>query len=197
MQFKLKPLPYDYDALEPHVGARTLKIHHGKHHQGYLDKLQKAIAGKPLAEESLETIIRKTEGDTFNFAAQVWNHDFYWQSMSPAGGGKPDGKVEELLVRDFGSVDKFRQSFAEAAKGEFGSGWAWLVADKGKLRVKSSTDAENPLTDNQVPLLTLDVWEHAYYLDYQNERAAYIEAFLDHLINWDFACTNLGDSAES
>ncbi len=197
MQFKLKPLPYDYDALEPHVGARTLKIHHGKHHQGYLDKLEKAMAGKPLAEESLETIIQKTEGDTFNFAAQVWNHDFDWQSMSPTGGGKPDGKVEELLVRDFGSVDKFRQLFAEAAKGEFGSGWAWLVADEGKLRVKSSTDAENPLADNQVPLLTLDVWEHAYYLDYQNERAAYIEAFLDHLINWDFACTNLGDSAES
>ncbi|HUD96345.1 MAG TPA: superoxide dismutase [Woeseiaceae bacterium] len=192
MQFELKPLDYDYDALEPHIGARTVEIHYSKHHQGYLDKLEKAIGDKPLAKESLEHIVRNTEGSVFNSAAQVWNHDFYWKCMKPGGGGKPAGDVEKLLSRDFGSLDRFRQDFAEAASNEFGSGWTWLVMDNGKLRVISTTDADTPLTKNLTALLTLDVWEHAYYLDYQNERDAYIEAFLDHLINWDFARENLG-----
>lgn len=191
MQFELKPLDYDYDALEPHIGARTVEIHYSKHHQGYLDKLENAIGDKPLAKESLEHIVRKTEGSVFNSAAQVWNHDFYWKCMKPGGGGKPAGDVEKLLSRDFGSLDRFRQDFAEAASNEFGSGWTWLVMDSGKLRVISTTDADTPLTKNLTALLTLDVWEHAYYLDYQNERDAYIEAFLDHLINWDFARENL------
>jgi Fe-Mn family superoxide dismutase len=192
MQFELKPLDYDYDALEPHIGARTVEIHYSKHHQGYLDKLEQAIGDKPLAKESLEDIVRKTDGSVFNSAAQVWNHDFYWKCMKPGGGGKPADDLEKLLSRDFGSLDRFRQDFAEAASNEFGSGWTWLVMDNGKLRVISTTDADTPLTKNLTALLTLDVWEHAYYLDYQNERDAYIEAFLDHLINWDFARENLG-----
>jgi Fe-Mn family superoxide dismutase len=192
MQFNLKPLDYDYDALEPHIGARTVEIHYSKHHQGYLDKLEKAIGDKPLAKESLEVIVRNTDGPVFNSAAQVWNHDFYWKCMKPGGGGKPAGEVEKLLSRDFGSLDRFRQDFAEAASNEFGSGWTWLVMDNGKLRVISTTDADTPLTKDMTALLTLDVWEHAYYLDYQNERDAYIEAFLDRLVNWDFARENLG-----
>lgn len=191
MQFKLKPLDYDYDALEPHISARTLKFHHTKHHQGYIDKLEKAIGDKPLADKSLEDIVRSTDGSTFNNAAQVWNHDFYWQCMKPEGGGDPDSKVSQALQRDFGSVDNFRQELTKAAKGQFGSGWAWLVLDGGKLKVLSTTDAENPLTENQTPIVTIDVWEHAYYLDYQNERPKYIEAFLDHLINWEFVGRNI------
>lgn len=191
MQFKLQPLDYSYDALAPHIGASTVEIHYSKHHKGYLEKLEKAIGGKKLAEESLEDIVRKTEGSTFNNAAQVWNHDFYWKCMTPDGGGEPKGELAKALQRDFGGVDDFRQELAEAAKGQFGSGWAWLVRDGGKLRVLSTTDAENPLTENQTPLLTIDVWEHAYYLDYQNERARYVQAFIDHLINWDFAARNL------
>lgn len=191
MQFKLKPLNYDYDALEPHISARTLEFHHTKHHQGYIDKLEKAIGGKPLADKSLEEIVRSTDGSTFNNAAQVWNHDFYWQCMKPGGGGDPDSEVRKALGRDFGSVDDFRRQFAAAAKGEFGSGWAWVVRENDKLKVLSTTDAENPLTEDQAPMMTIDVWEHAYYLDYQHERGKYIEAFLDHLINWDFLARNL------
>ena len=191
MQFKLQQLDYSYDALEPHIGASTVEVHHSKHHQGYLDKLEEAIGDKGLAEETLEDIVRKTEGSTFNNAAQVWNHNFYWKCMTPDGGGEPNGEVAEALKRDFGSVDNFKQEFAEAAKNEFGSGWAWLVRENGKLKVSSTTDAENPLTEPQTPILTIDVWEHAYYLDYQNERARYVQAFIDHLINWKFVAGNL------
>lgn len=191
MQFKLQQLDYSYDALAPHISASTVELHHSKHHQDYLDKLEKAISGKKLAEEDLDDIVRKTEGSTFNNAAQVWNHDFYWKCMAPGGGGDPGKAVAEALKRDFGSIDDFRQKFAEAAKDEFGSGWAWLVRDNGKLKVLSTTDAENPLIRNQTPVLTIDVWEHAYYLDYQNERARYVQAFIDHLINWDFVSKNL------
>jgi Fe-Mn family superoxide dismutase len=195
VEFKLKSLDYDYDALEPHISGRTVTVHHTKHHQGYIDKLKKAIGDKPLARESLEEIVRKTEGSTFNSAAQVWNHDFYWDCIRPDGGGAPEGPIAEALKRDFGTVDDFRQEFATAAKNEFGSGWAWLVLENGKLRVLSTTDAENPLTEvGQVPILTIDVWEHAYYLDYQHERAKYVEAFIDNLINWDFAARNLQDA---
>ena len=196
MQFKLQPLDYPYDALAPHISASTVEIHYSKHHKGYLDKLEKAIGGKELADEDLEDIVCKTEGSTFNNAAQVWNHDFYWQCMTPDGGGDPKGEVAEALKRDFGSIKDFRQKFAEAAKNEFGSGWAWLVQESGKLKVRSTTDAENPLIYEQNPLLTIDVWEHAYYLDYQNERAKYVKAFIDHLINWDFVARNLKNARE-
>ena len=192
MEFELPKLPYELDELEPYVSARTLRIHYLKHHQGYVDKLEKALSGKPLARKSLVDIVCETDGDTYNNAAQVWNHSFYWSSMTRNGGGSPRQSVAAAIERDFGGVEDFKQRFAEAASGEFGSGWAWLVAnDDGKLRVISSTDAENPMRSGQHPLLTLDVWEHAYYLDYQNERGKYIAAFLDHLLNWAFVEKNL------
>jgi Fe-Mn family superoxide dismutase len=192
MKFEIPTLPYDKDALEPHVSARTVEIHYEKHHKGYLEKLRRQIDGKPEADRQLEDLIRTSEGALFNNAAQVWNHTFYWQSMSPNGGGKPKGRVLESLEGAFGSFESFKQSFAEAANGEFGSGWAWLVKDpSGRLRVVNSSDAENPLQKGYTPLLTLDVWEHAYYLDYQNERDRYVQGFLDHLIHWNFLEKNL------
>ncbi len=193
MKFEIPPLPYAKDALEPHISARTLEFHYEKHHKGYLDKLRKAIEDKPEAEKSLEEIIRTSEGSTFNFAAQVWNHSFYWKSLRPGGGGAPtDGELARAVESSFGSYDDFAKRLAEAAKGEFGSGWAWLVMDgQGRLRVTSSSDAENPIqSGRQVPLLTVDVWEHAYYLDYQNERGKYVQGVIDHLLNWDFALEN-------
>ena len=193
MNFELPPLPYEKDALQPHVSARTLDIHYEKHHRGYLEKLRKAIEGKPEADQTLEDLIRTAEGDVFNNAAQVWNHTFYWRSMRPGGGGEPEGQLRAALDEAFGSVPDFKQTFAEAANGEFGSGWAWLVRDNhGRLRVMSSSDAENPLRRDYKPLLTLDVWEHAYYLDYQNERDRYVKGFLDHVLDWGFVTQNLG-----
>jgi Fe-Mn family superoxide dismutase len=192
MKFELPALPYEMTALEPHIGAQTVDLHYSKHHQGYLDKLEKALAGKPAAESTLEEIILSSEGGVFNNAAQVWNHTFYWNSLSPQGGGEPGTGLAELIERDLGGLDKFKQEFAEVAAGQFGSGWAWLVANRdGRLRILSTSNAQTPLTDGYVPLLTLDVWEHAYYLDFQNRRPAYIEAYLDHLINWQFAESNL------
>ncbi len=192
MKFEIPPLPYAKDALAPHVGAETVELHYEKHHKGYLDKLRKAIEGKPEADASLEDLIRTQHGDVFDNAAQVWNHTFYWMSMRPDGGGDPSAELRERLERAFGSVDAFRREFAGAANGEFGSGWAWLVQDaKGRLSVRKSSDAENPLQRGLEPLLTIDVWEHAYYLDYRNERARYVEAFVDHLINWGFVASNL------
>jgi len=191
VKFELAPLPYDKDALAPHISAQTLDFHYDKHHRGYMEKLRKAIEDKPEAKKSLEEIIRAAEGPTFNSAAQVWNHDFYWQSMKPGGGGAPEGPLRERIEADFHSVDDFKQRFAEVAKGEFGSGWAWLVLDEGRLKVLSTHDADNPVNRGGEPLLTCDVWEHAYYLDYQNDRASYVQAFLDHLIDWDFAAKNL------
>lgn len=193
MEFEIPPLPYAKDALEPHVSAETLELHYEKHHRGYLDKLRKGIEGKPEAEKSLEDLIQSASGDVFNNAAQVWNHSFYWMSMHPDGGGEPEeAAITGLIDSSFGSYDAFREAFADAANGEFGSGWAWLVRDPaGRLRVRSSSDADNPLRKNLVPLLTLDVWEHAYYVDYRNERARYVDAFLDHLLNWDFVAANL------
>ena len=191
MKFELPPLPYDKSALAPYVSARTLELHYEKHHRGYLTKLEKAIRGTPAAEKGLFDIIRESEGAVFNNAAQVWNHTFYWDSMKPRGGGKPSPDFLRVIERDLGSFPEFTQQFSEAAMGEFGSGWAWLVlSNSGKLRVIASHDAENPLQTNAVPLLTLDVWEHAYYVDYQNERDRYISAYLDHLVNWDFAEKN-------
>jgi len=193
MKFELPTLPYDYAALEPHIGARTLELHYSKHHQGYMNKLEKAVAGTEAANADLEYLVRHAEGEVFNNAAQVWNHSFYWNSMAARGGGKPDGNLTARIQRDIGGLDAFKREFAEIAGGEFGSGWAWLVeSPDGVLEILSTTDAENPLTDGYHPLLTLDVWEHAYYLDYQQDRSRYIEAFLDHLINWNFAQHNLG-----
>ncbi len=191
MKFELPPLPYDKKALEPHISARTLELHYEKHHRGYLTKLQKAIAGKPEAEKSLVEIIRTSEGQLFNNAAQVWNHTFYWNSMTPKGGGTPSGDLATAIDRDLGGLAEFKKQFAEAAVGEFGSGWAWLVAGpQDKLRVINTHDAENPLVTNCKPLLTIDVWEHAYYVDYQNERDRYIATFMDHVLNWKFAEKN-------
>jgi Fe-Mn family superoxide dismutase len=199
MKFELPPLPYAKDALAPHIGAETLEFHYGKHHQGYLDKLRKIVEGKPEAERSLEELIRSAgPGALFNNAAQVWNHTFYWQSMKPGGGGKPEGRMLEGIESAFGSFADFKQRFAEVATGQFGSGWAWLVRDtRGRLRVLGTADAENPLQEGHLPLLTCDVWEHAYYLDYRNERARYVESFLDHLVHWEFAAENLARAGEA
>ena len=196
MTFTLPELPYAKDALEPHISSKTLDFHHGKHHNAYVTKLNELIGGSGLEGKTLEEIITATNGDSdkaaiFNNAAQVWNHTFYWNSMKPNGGGAPDGALAEAIDRDFGSYDKFKEAFKAAGAGQFGSGWAWLVADKdNKLSVVKTPNAVNPITDGLTPLLTMDVWEHAYYLDYQNKRPAYIDTFLDKLINWDFACDN-------
>jgi len=191
--FTLPPLPYAKDALAPHITAETLDFHHGKHHQAYLTNLNKLLAGKPEAQKPLEEVIAAAgEGAVFNNAAQVWNHTFYWASMRPAGGAGPSGKLLELLNRDFGSVDAFKQQFKEAATSQFGSGWAWLVLDGDKLKVTKTGNADLPLKHGQKALLTCDVWEHAYYIDFRNARATYVDAYLTHLINWDFAAQNLG-----
>jgi len=193
MSITLPPLPYAKDALAPHLSAETLDFHYGKHHQAYVTNLNKMIEGKPEAGKSLEEIIKASaEGPVFNNAAQVWNHTFYWNSMKPAGGGAPAGKLLEAIVRDFGSYEKMKEQFAEAAKTQFGSGWAWLVSQGGKLKITRTANADNPLKLGQKALLTCDVWEHAYYIDFRNARPNYVAAFLDHLINWDFAAKNLG-----
>jgi Fe-Mn family superoxide dismutase len=193
MAFTLPPLPWAKDALSPHISAETIDFHYGKHHQAYLDNLNKAIEGKPEANKSLEEIILAApEGPLFNNSAQVWNHTFYWNSLKPGGGGKPTGKLLEAVNRDFGSADTLLQQLGEAAKTQFASGWAWLVEDAGKLKVIKTGNADLPLRHNQKALLTLDVWEHAYYIDYRNARPKYVEAALANLINWDFAAKNLG-----
>ncbi|NNF50802.1 MAG: superoxide dismutase [Gammaproteobacteria bacterium] len=191
MAFELPPLPYDLKALEPHISARTLEFHYGKHHAGYVKKLNGMIPGSEFEQSSLEDIIRKASGGIFNNAAQVFNHTFYWQCMSPDGGGEPSGAVADALKAEFGSVDKFREEFSEKAGGLFGSGWAWLVrkAD-GSLAITQTGNAGCPIASGDTPLLTCDVWEHAYYLDYQNARPEYIKAFWN-LVNWDFVAQNL------
>ena len=194
MAITLPDLPYAADALEPHVSAKTLGFHHGKHHKAYVDKLNAAIEGTDYEGKALEDIIaaahRAADTGVFNNAAQAWNHTFLWHSMSPNGGGKPEGALSEAINTRFGSLDGFREKFKAAALGQFGSGWAWLVRNGGVLDIIATGNAETPLTDDLTPLLTLDVWEHAYYLDYQNKRDAYVDAYLDKLINWDFASQN-------
>jgi Fe-Mn family superoxide dismutase len=186
------PLPYAKTALAPHLSARTLELHYEKHHKGYLRKLTKLIRGKPEEKLSLEELIRRAKGDVFDNAAQVWNHTFYWRSMRPGGGGRPATAVRELLASQFGSLADFKARLAEAANGRFGSGWAWVVKDEqGRVRIQSTPNAENPIQHGCVPLLTMDVWEHAYYLDYQNERERYVRGFLDHLLDWEFLEANL------
>ncbi len=191
MPFSLPPLPYPKNALAPHLSDETLDFHYGKHHQAYVTNLNKLIEGTPLAAKSLEEIIKTSEGGVFNNAAQVWNHTFYWQSMKPAGGGAPTGDLAAAIARDFGSFDKFVEQFTNAGVTQFGSGWAWLVLDRGKLSVTKTGNADLPLVHGQTPLLTMDVWEHAYYIDYRNARPKYIETFLRNLVNWDFALANL------
>jgi Fe-Mn family superoxide dismutase len=192
MAFSLPPLPYDKNALAPHLSAETLEFHYGKHHQAYVTNLNKLVEGKPEAGKSLEDIIASADGPLFNNAAQVWNHTHFWHSMKPQGGGAPTGDLAAALARDFGSFDKFSEEFATAATTQFGSGWAWLVLgpDK-KLAVTKTSNADLPLKHGQRALLTLDVWEHAYYIDFRNARPKYIETFLKHLVNWDFALANL------
>jgi Fe-Mn family superoxide dismutase len=194
--FTLPPLPYSDDALSPAISAQTIGFHYGKHHQGYVNNLNTLVAGTPLADQSLEAVVKATAGKAdqatiFNNAAQVWNHTFYWNSLRPKGGGKPGGALAELIDKSFGDYDKFKAEFAKAATSQFGSGWAWLVKDGDKLIVTKTGNADTPIAHGQKPLLTIDVWEHAYYLDYQNRRADYVAAVLDNLINWDFAAQNL------
>ncbi|MDH3849127.1 MAG: superoxide dismutase [Fe] [Gammaproteobacteria bacterium] len=194
MTITLPNLPYPADALEPHVSAKTLGFHHGKHHKAYVDKLNAAIADSEYEGQTLETIIaashKAADTGVFNNAAQAWNHTFLWNSMSPNGGREPEGALAEAINQRFGDLAAFREKFKAAALGQFGSGWTWLVRKDGVLEIISTGNAETPLTDGVVPLLTLDVWEHAYYLDYQNKRDAYIDAFLTKLINWNFAAQN-------
>ena len=192
----LPPLPYGDGALEPVISARTIGVHYGKHHKAYVDNLNKLVAGTDMADMSLDKIILATAGNAdkagvFNNAAQVWNHTFYWSSMKPNGGGKPSGILAEKIDSSFGGFDALKKELAGAAMGQFGSGWAWLVSDAGKLKVVKTGNAENPMTKGTKPLLTIDVWEHAYYLDYQNRRADYVNAVLEKLVNWDFAAENL------
>jgi len=191
MAFTLPELPYSKDALAPHISAETLEYHHGKHHKAYVDNLNKALDGKPEANKSLEEVIMSSEGPVFNNAAQVWNHTFYWSSMKPKGGGQPTGELADAMTRDFGSFEKFKEEFTQAGATQFGSGWAWLVLDGGKLKVTKTPNADLPMKHGQKALLTMDVWEHAYYIDYRNARPKYIETFLTSLANWDFALANL------
>ncbi len=193
----LPPLPYAENALDPVISARTLEFHYGKHHKAYVDNLNKLLVGTELAALPLEQVIAQSEGKTgmagiFNNAAQVWNHTFYWKSLRPAGGGEPPAMLKQLIDASFGGLDACKKELSTAATTQFGSGWAWLVLEAGKLKVVKTGNAETPLTKGVKPLLTIDVWEHAYYLDYQNRRPDYANAVLDKLINWGFAAENLG-----
>ena len=190
-------LPYAENALEPVITANTISFHYGKHHKAYVDNLNKLVAGTEYADLSLEKIITGTAGRPektaiFNNAAQIWNHTFYWNSMKPKGGGEPPAALKQRIEASFGSVDACKKELAGAAVSQFGSGWAWLVLDGNKLKVVKTANADTPLTTGVKPLLTIDVWEHAYYLDYQNRRADYVNAVLDKLINWEFALQNAG-----
>ncbi len=191
MSFELPDLPYAKDALEPTISARTLEFHHGKHHAGYVKKLNAAIKDKDYADMSLEDIILKSSSDgdqgIFNNAAQTWNHTFFWHSMAPDGGGQPKGALASAITKKFGSFEKFSEGFVDAGAGRFGSGWVWLVEEAGDLKIVTTLNAELPLTQNQKALLTCDVWEHAYYLDHQNDRGAFLKAFMEKLANWNFA----------
>ena len=195
MAFELPDLPYAKDALEPHISANTFDFHHGKHHNTYVVNLNNMTADTDMASMSLEDIMKATAGDAskagiFNNAAQVWNHTFFWNSMSPNGGGEPTGAIADAINASFGSYADFKEAFKTAGMTQFGSGWAWLVKNGDKLEVVKTPNAECPLTDGMTPILTCDVWEHAYYLDYQNRRPDFLEAFLDNLVNWDFANAN-------
>jgi Fe-Mn family superoxide dismutase len=197
MAIQLPDLPYAKDALAPMISANTIEFHYGKHHKAYVDNTNKLIAGTDLVNDTLESIIKKTTGDAskigiFNNAAQVWNHSFYWRCMKAKGGGKPTGAVADKISKAWGSFEKFAEEFKNAGVTQFGSGWAWLVSDRGQLKITKTANADTPIAHGQKPLLTVDVWEHAYYLDYQNRRPDYLTAFIEKLINWDFVKANLG-----
>ena len=197
MAFELPPLPYPKNALEPHMSAKTLEFHYGKHHQAYVTNLNNLLKDSPLAKESLEGVIKASAKDEkkagiFNNAAQVWNHTFFWNCMKPNGGGQPSGAIAQRLDKAFGGFATFQEKFKEAATTQFGSGWAWLVLDGGELKISKTANAMTPLAQGQTALLTVDVWEHAYYLDYQNRRPDFVQTFLDKLINWEFVAKNLG-----
>jgi len=196
MAHTLPALPYDLDALEPHISRSTLEFHHGKHHATYVTNLNNLVAGTDLEGKSLEETVQAVAGDTskagvFNNAAQVWNHSFYWQCMKPGGGERPTGALADKINADFGSFEAFVEQFKTAGATQFGSGWAWLVLDGGTLKITKTANADLPLAHGQTALLTMDVWEHAYYLDYQNRRPDYMTTFLEKLVNWDFVAANL------
>ncbi|MDA5194224.1 superoxide dismutase [Govanella unica] len=199
MTVTLPDLPFALDALEPHISRTTLETHYGKHHRAYMDNLNKLIAGTALEGKSLEEIVQASAKDAslkgvFNNAAQVWNHTFYWNSLSPNGGGKPTGAIAERIEADFGGYDAFKEKLAAAAATQFGSGWAWLVLENGKLAITQTGNADTPMVHGQTALLTIDVWEHAYYVDYKNLRPTYIGTVIDKLLNWDFANANLAEA---
>lgn len=197
MPFELPELPFAADALEPHISANTLAFHHGKHHAAYVANLNNLVKDTDLAEKSLEDVIMAVAGDNqkagiFNNAAQVWNHTFYWNCMKQGGGGAPTGAIADRINEDFGSYEEFASQFKNAGVTQFGSGWAWLVLEDGKLKITKTANADLPMAHGQKAILTADVWEHAYYLDFQNRRPDYLGVFLDNLVNWDFANANLG-----
>lgn len=197
MSITLPELPYAKDALEPHISARTLEFHYGKHHNAYVTNANKLLEGTDLASASIEEILQKTAGDNskagiFNNVAQVFNHSFYWQCMKPGGGGAPSGPIADKINAAFGSVEKFVEEFKTAGATQFGSGWAWLILKEGELAVMKTANADTPIAHGITPLLTVDVWEHAYYLDYQNRRPDYLSTYVDKLINWDFVNSCLG-----
>ena len=189
--FELPPLPYAEDALAPVISAETLRLHHGKHHKKYVDTMNQLLQEQPVQGSTLEEVVRASSGKLFNNAAQAWNHDFYWKSLSPKG-GRPQGALLAQIERDFGGYEAFAKKFAEAASGQFGSGWAWLVRRDGKLEVMTTSNAETPMAKGVQCLLTVDVWEHAYYVDYRNERDKYLAAVIGQRLNWEFAAKNLG-----
>lgn len=191
MDFVVPPLPYSKDALAPAISERTVEFHYEKHHKGYMTKLKGLLEGKPEASQSLEQVVKSSSGPVFNNAAQIWNHTFFWESIKPNGGGAPPAGPVADLINGLGGWEKFRTDLIAAGMGRFGSGWAWLVLDGGAGKIVSTPNAETPLTTSAKPLLTVDVWEHAYYLDYQNKRDGFLEVFCDKLINWDFVAKNL------
>ena len=196
MAYELPPLPYDYSALEPYISKSTLEFHHDKHHAGYVNKYNDAVKGTELDSKPIEEVIKMIAGDPdkkglFNNAAQAWNHTFYWNCMKPNGGGLPSGELAKKIDADFGSFEKFADAFKDAGSTQFGSGYAWLVLDGNTLKVMKTANAENLMTEGKTPLLTMDVWEHAYYLDYQNKRPDYITAFLQNAVNWDFVAQTM------
>lgn len=190
MTLTLPELPYALDALAPHISRETLEFHHGKHHQTYVTNLNNLCKDTDWATKSLEEIIKKSDGGIFNNAAQIWNHTFYWHSMAPHAGGQPQGAIADEITKTFGSFEAFKEQFSKAALGQFGSGWAWLVTDHKKIWIETTSNAGCPLKEGYTPLLTCDVWEHAYYIDYRNARAKYIESWWN-LVNWNFANRNL------
>ena len=191
MAFELPPLPYAKDALAPHISEETLEYHYGKHHQTYVTNLNKMVEGTDFENSSLEEVIMGSEAAVFNNSAQVWNHTFYWSCMAPDGGGSPTGEVAEAINSAFGSYDTFVEKFKEAATTQFGSGWAWLVDAGSGLEIMKTANADLPMKHNAKALLTIDVWEHAYYIDFRNARPNYISTFVDSLINWDFVAANM------